>query len=62
MMSNKGIPSEENKLLGIYEKKISELKEENKQLNQSVKKMLMTRNIQMKMCQILKILLLLAAL
>ena len=37
MMSDKGIPSEENKLLGIYEKKISELEEENKKLKQLAK-------------------------
>ena len=37
MMSDKGIPSEENKLLGSYEKKISELEEENKKLKQLAK-------------------------
>ena len=37
MMSEKGITSEENKLLKIYEKKISELEEENKQLKESYK-------------------------
>jgi hypothetical protein len=37
-MTGKGINSEENKLLKVFENKISELKEENKQLNQSVKK------------------------
>ena len=37
MMSEKGIISEENKLLEIYEKKISELEEENKKLKHSAK-------------------------
>ena len=37
MMSEKGITREENKLLEIYKKKISELKEENKQLKESFK-------------------------
>ena len=38
MMSGKGINSEENKLLKVYENEIFELKDENKQLKQSVKK------------------------
>ena len=37
MISEKGITSEGNELLKVYEKKISELEEENKQLKESFK-------------------------